>query len=313
MLRRAQATRAGLPGLIAHRLVGTSALVVGRLSEAEGHLLAAEDLWTDAINKAAGLLYGQDVRVGIDAYLSLTLWYLGCPDQALRRAHEAESRARRLLHANTLGYALFHAGWLYGLTSRHAALEAHGRALIEIGDRHGHELWGAGGRLLLAWKRIVEAPDREAVAQFEENLVDYRSTQMGLNVPLFVSVLAVGYGKAGAPERGLGVIDEALTLVEERGERLNEAELHRTGGEIEQGRGDTQTAETRFKKAIAIARGQQNRSFELRAAASLARLWCAEGQTAQARDLLGSVYGSFTEGFETADVAAARALLGALR
>ena len=312
ILRRAEAGSAGFPRLLGHRLLGTAALAVGWLSEAQEHLQIAQELCTDSTEEAAGPLYAQDTRVAIAAYHALTLWHLGYPDQALRRAEEAETRARQLRHANTLGYAMYHAGWLYGLMLRHAPLEACGRALLELAERHGHELWGASGRLFMSWRQIVEAPDAGAIAGFEDALAGYRAVPMGLALPLFFSVLAEGYGTIGAPECGLGLFDKALTPVKEREDRLNEAELHRIRGELQRQQGAGRASEACFEEAIAIARSRQNRSFELRAAVSLARRWSSKGRTAQARDFLAPVYAWFTEGFDTADLKDAKALLAEL-
>jgi predicted ATPase len=135
-----------------------------------------------------------------------------------------------------------------------------------------------------------------------------------LQWPYFLALLAEAYGNAGQADDGLQVLAEALMLVDKTGERLWEAELHRLQGELllRQAIPDTTQAEPCFQQALTIARRQQAKSLELRAAMSLAQLWHQQGKQAEARALLAEVYGWFTEGFDTADLQEARALLTVL-
>jgi predicted ATPase len=133
-------------------------------------------------------------------------------------------------------------------------------------------------------------------------------------VPYMLALLAERHGQSGAPEAGLTVLEEALTLVDKNDERWCEAELHRLKGELllAQSLGNTAAAQTCFRQAMHVAKRQQAKSWELRATTSLARLWQQQGKRQGAHDLLAPVYGWFTEGFETADLQEARALLEAL-
>jgi predicted ATPase len=133
-----------------------------------------------------------------------------------------------------------------------------------------------------------------------------------MSLPSSLGLLAEACGEAGMIEEGLSLLAEALTLVEEKGERCWEAELYRLKGKLLLMKGDPE-AEACFRRAIEIARRQQARSWELRAATSLARLWQVQGRRPEARELLGNIYGWFTEGFDTADLLEARVLLDSLR
>jgi predicted ATPase len=152
------------------------------------------------------------------------------------------------------------------------------------------------------------------IAQMRQGIAAVQATRVRLALPRLLARLAAAYGNSGQAEAGLGVLAEALVIVDITGERLNEAELHRLQGELllQQAVPDAPQAEACFQQALAVARRQQARSYELRAAMSLARLWQQQGKRAAAYELLAPLYGWFTEGFDTADLQDARALLDML-
>jgi predicted ATPase len=152
------------------------------------------------------------------------------------------------------------------------------------------------------------------VTQICQGLAAYRATGAEFFRPYYLALLAEAQSKVGQVEAGLSALTEALTLVDKTAERLYEAELHRLQGELllKQVVPHAQQATACFQQALAVARRQQARSLELRAAMSLSRLWQQQGKRQQARELLAEVYGWFTEGFATADLQEARAMLEAL-
>ena len=158
---------------------------------------------------------------------------------------------------------------------------------------------------------------QEGLAQIRQGIADCRAMGQELEVPHFLGLLAEAYGRANEPEQGLRVLTEALTIVERTGERFWEAELHRVLGELSlrvaapatQERPLLVSAEESFRKAIDIARRQSAKSLELRAATSLSRLLQKQGKKEEARRTLAEIYGWFTEGFDTADLKDAKALL----
>ena len=184
--------------------------------------------------------------------------------------------------------------------------------LIETAEQKDLEFWAIMGRLFQAWPLIDGAPDGDRIGRFENSLADLRSIQWGLFLPRLCAVLAMAYGKAGDPERGEELINEALAMMEDGGQRFDEAELYRLWGEMELLRDAPHESEKRFLQALEVARSQSARSWELRAATSLARLWHGQGKTSEAHDLLAPVYGWFTEGFDTPDLKEAKALLNDL-
>ena len=247
----------------------------------------------------------------LDAY---ALWTLGYPDQALRRSHEACTLAEDLAHPFTLAYtfallAMFH-------QFRRDREEATGmqEAATRISREQGFPLWLGVGLILQGWACATRPQPAEQIASMHEGMAIYRATDAALWLPYFLTLLAETYGEAGQPDAGLRFLDEAHTVMDSTQERFYEAEVHRVQGALVLAQAADQhaQAETCFQHALAIARRQQARSWELRAAMSLARLWQQQGKRAEARALLAPVYGWFTEGFDTADLQEAKALLDEL-
>jgi predicted ATPase len=173
--------------------------------------------------------------------------------------------------------------------------------------------WSAQGTILHGWA-LAEQGHEAGIAQMEEGLATHRTLGAELVQPYYLAMLAETYGKRGQMEVGVRVVAEALTKTDTHGERWWEAELYRVKGELllRQARSDTPQAEACFQQALAVARRQQAKSWELRAAMSLSRLWQQQGKRQEAHALLAPVYGWFTEGFDTADLQEAKALLDAL-
>jgi predicted ATPase len=189
------------------------------------------------------------------------------------------------------------------------------RALAEAGHalcmEQGISYWLTWGPILQGWTLAQQGQGEEGIAQQQQGLTAYSATGAELVRPYFFALLAESYGKSGKPSEGLRVLSEAFEVVEKTQERWWEAELHRLQGELLLAVSAThaRAAEDCFRQALAFARRQQARSLELRAAKSLSRLWQHQGKHAEARQLLAEVYDLFTEGFDTADLREAKALL----
>ena len=190
----------------------------------------------------------------------------------------------------------------------------HAEAATRVCREQGFPFWLGVGLILQGWARATRPQPAEQIASMHEGMAIYRATESALWLPYFLTLLAETYGAAGQPDAGLRFLDEAHTVMDSTQERFYEAEVHRVQGELVLAQAADQhaLAETCFQHALAIARRQQARSWELRAAMSLARLWQQQGKRAEARALLAPIYGWFTEGFDTADLQEARALLDAL-
>jgi predicted ATPase len=161
---------------------------------------------------------------------------------------------------------------------------------------------------------MVQGNPEEGVAQIRQGLDAYSATAAAAWRPYFLALLAEASKEAGQVQEGLTVLDEALALVNRTEERNHEAELHRLKGQLllQQSSSNASEAESCFHQAISIAQHQSAKSWELRAATSLAKLWRSQGKRDEARELLAPVYSWFTEGFDTADLIDAKTLLDEL-
>src|SRR5215470_14160743 len=168
--------------------------------------------------------------------------------------------------------------------------------------------------MLRGWTLVQQGQAQAGIEQLSQSGIAFRATGAELTRPYYLALLAEAYGTLGQPEAGLAVLTEALTQADKTGEHWCEPELYRLKGDLllQQTSDNATEAENCFHQAISIAQSQQAKSWELRAATSLARLWQQQGKRQEAHDLLAPVYGWFTEGFDTADLKEAKALLEAL-
>jgi predicted ATPase len=262
-------------------------------------------------HRALILLYGQDPKGSCLSWTAWTLWILGYPDQALARNREALALAHELAHHLSLANAQAWAAAFYAFCRDAHATQEQAEAAMTLSTERGIPIRLAQGVLLRGWALVMQGQTEEGIAQLHQGMAAWRATGAEIGWPLWLALLAEVYGKAGQAGEGLAVLAEALALVHKTDERFWEAELYRLQGELllMQAIPDEQQVETCFRQALDIAHHQQAKSLELRAAMSLSRLWQRQGKTAQARQLLAEVYAWFTEGFDTADLQEAQALL----
>jgi len=225
--------------------------------------------------RAAALLYGDDAGVICHSFSALALWYLGYPDQALARSHEAVTLAQQVAHPYSLSFALCWAAVFHQVRREMGATQEHAAATISLATAQGFPYWMAGGSVMHGWALAQHGQAQEGIAQIEQGLRAFRATGAELNRSYFLALLAEAHGTLGEPEAGLAVLTEALTRVDTTGERWYESELYRLKGVLllQQSSDNQVEAEACFHTALDIARSQQAKSFELRAATSLARLW----------------------------------------
>ena len=236
---------------------------------------------------------------------------LGYSDQALHGINEALTLAQELDHPFSLAFALTVATTVRQFRRDAEAVREGAEALIGLSTERGFAFWLAHGKILRGWALTVQGEGADGIAQMRQGLVAYRATGAELDRLYFLSLLAEGYEKVGQLEEGLTVLVEALAMADKTEERYWEAELHRRKGELllmQQGQ-KVGEAEECFQKALETARRQQEKSLEVRAAMSLSRLWQQQGKQEEARQMLAEIYGWFTEGFDTADLKEAKALL----
>jgi predicted ATPase len=233
-----------------------------------------------------------------------TLWALGYPDQALQSRDQGLTLARELAYPAGLAVALHSAALLHQFRREKQAVQQTTEVFMALGTEQGNAELLTRGMILRGWALFAPGQETECIVQMRQGLAALQTTGGEVRRPLLLALLAEAYGGIGQIEEGLHVLAEALAAVEHTGGRFYEAELHRLTGELLRARTaepDTE-AETCFQQALAIARRQEAKSLELRAATSLSRLWQQQGKRDEARELLAPIYGWFTEGFDTADL-----------
>jgi predicted ATPase len=304
-LDNAERQEEAVPLLMGHRVVGTSAFFLGQLISARAHLEQTLALYDSAQHRTLALLYAFNPRVTSLGYLSCVLFALGYSDQAMMRSREALNEAQQLSHPNTTAQALFFACALNQFLSAGPAVRGLAEALISLSREQGFPLYLAHGTIFCGWAVAKAGQTAVGSAQLGEGLAAWRKTGAEYILPYFLTLLAEAHGFIDRAEDWL---TDALARVERTGERWFEAELHRLEGELLLV-GNQAGAEACFYRALAVARAQSARMWELRAATGLARLWAEQGRRCEACDLLAPVYDWFTEGFDTADLKEAKALL----
>jgi predicted ATPase len=301
--------------MIGHRVMGLSLLCAGDMAEGRAHYDQAITLYDPAAHCPLAARFGADIRVAILSFRSLALWTLGYADSALADAEHALGDAREIGQAATLLFTLAGAGsWILALCGNYAAATARADELAALAVEKGAVEWKAMGILDQGRLLALTGKASDAVQIMNSGIAALRSMGSTTWMPWRLSSLASAHAQFGQFDKAWRCIGEAMTAVETTKERWSEAEINRIAGEIAlmSGEPDAARAEAYFERALAVSREQQAKSWELRAAMSMARLWRDQRKRQQAHDLLAPVYGWFTEGFETLDLKEAKALLDKL-
>jgi len=303
-----------VPLMIGHRLMGTSLMLTGDIPKGRAHYNQAFALYDPAKHRPLATRFGQDVGVSIFVYRALAHWMLGYPETALADADHALEDAREGGHAGTLMYAQLHTSFTNILCAKYAAANAQSNEVVRLADEKGAALWKALGTMQQGCVLALSSKASEAIQMITSGITTYRSTGSRVYLPFFLAHLSTAHAELGQFDDAWRCIGEAMTAVETTKERWCEAEINRIKGEIAlklPQLGSSQ-AGAYFERALTVARTQQAKSWELRAAMSMARLWRDQGKRNEARDLLAPVYGWFTEGFDTLDLKEAKILLDTL-
>jgi predicted ATPase len=301
--------------LEAHMARGTFLSHEGHLVVAREHLEQAITLYDPKRYRFSATHASIDPGATALSRLSWTLWFLGYPAQALRRSQETLTLARALGHDNTLAGMCTFAAMLHLLRGEGAAVQEQADVTMRLALDYDMRQRQMTAAILQGWCLASHGQDTAGVAQMHQALTAYRATGIALYQVWFLALLAEAQGKHGQSAEGLEVLAEALMLIRhDAGELCWEPELHRLKGELllQLSSANQAEAEHCFQQAIAVAQSQQAKSWELRGVTSLARLWQQQGKREEARQVLGDVYGWFTEGFDTPDLKDAEALLDEL-
>ncbi len=298
-----------------HLLLDATTFYTGDLHEAREQLEEGLRHYDPEQHATLALAYGGlDPEVIGLAYLAWILWLLGYVEQAVAHTDQAQTLIRQLDNTYTLARSLYWDAILRQYIGDWRAVRARADEAITMGSEHGLALVTPIGNIMSGWSRIQMGEHEEGAAQVRQGMAAYRATGAKMQLPHFMIPLVEAARNLGQPEEGLEVLAEALALMESTGERYMEAEFHRLRGELllELAPDDHAPAEAAFQQAIAVAQAQGAKSLELRAAISLARLCRSQDRVAEAHDLLAPVFDWFTEGFDTADLKEAKALLDEL-
>jgi predicted ATPase len=301
--------------MIGHHMMGISLTATGDFAQGRAHSDQAFVLYDPAVHRPLVTRFGgADWRVAILSFRSLTLWMLGYPAAALTDADCAIKDAREIGQAPTLMIALARVCLTEGFCGNYVAANALGDELVALADQKKvAPYWKPVGMLRQGWLFALRGKPADAVQVITSSLTANRP-RGSLDHPFFLSSLARAHAEIKQLEDAWRSIDEALTLIEATKARWFEAEVNRIAGEIAlmSPAPDAAKAQSHFDRALAVARQQQAKSWELRAAMSMARLWRDQGNRDAALELLAPIYGWFTEGFATRDLREAKALLDEL-
>jgi predicted ATPase len=295
-----------------HVAFANALTLTGNFVDGKVHYDRALAIYDLAEHRSLTTRSGRDIRVALLASRSGCAWLLGYPTAARSDADQALKEAREIEHATTLLHALWRAGYHHILCGDYAAANAPVDELIGLADERGAPYWKALGTAQRGWLFASTGKASDAVRAITLGITSLRSMERAtLYEPNHLQYLAMAYADLGQLDDAWRCIDDAIDKIEKSTEKWVEAEVHRIAGEIalKSLAPDTEKAENYFEDALSVARAQQAKSWELRAAMSLVRLWRNQGKSQQARELLAPIYGWFTEGFDTRDLIEAKALL----
>jgi len=287
---------------------GWSLLCMGRLAEVVDCLAPLVQAPEPDPEQPIGRAHDAVEALCISAW---AVWFLGRPDEASRQSNEAIALAHRVDHPFSVMFATTCDAFFRQLRGEceRAAQRAH--AALAVAEKNGYPLWGAWASIVLGWATSTNGESDAGIAQIRSGLAASSETGSLWARSYLLGILASAAVAAARPDEALAALEEAAEIAAAHEEVFYESELRRLRGEIFLAghRPDASAAEEAFRGALTIARDQQNRSLELRAATSLASLWRSQGRFDEAASVLRGVYECLVEGFDTPDMLAARALL----
>jgi adenylate cyclase len=332
MLSLAQRSQDSSLLLWAYRVLGEVSFCLGEFPAAKTYSEDSVTRYDPQQRRAQTFVYGEDPAMAVLPFYSWELFMLGYPDRALQKIREALTLARELAYSNSLAFASFATAWVHAYRREPDEAREHAEAVISLTTEQGIPFFLALATIVRGWALGAQGDGEAGIAEIRQGLAAQRATGSAECHTYWLALLAEAYGKTGQIEEGLTVLTEALDTVGRTGERFCEAELYRLKGQLTlEARGwrlETslpslqasslkpqvspaveREAEGYFLKAIEVAQRQQAKSWELRTATSLARLWQQQGKRTEAHRLLSDVYHWFTEGFDTKDLQEAKALI----
>jgi class 3 adenylate cyclase/predicted ATPase len=306
-LSRQNNDSAGL--VLGHASAGRNLMFAGRFASSRSHLEEVFARYDRNSHRSLVHQAGFHPQVNAKGHLGMVLFCLGYPDQALAQSSAAIAEARKLAHPPSIASSLALGARLLSLDANNAVLGDWVDQLVAVTAEQGLPHWRAQGTIGRGWVKVQNGDAAEGISLLYSGSTAYRATGAEIWMPHHIALLARAYEIAEQIEESLALLDEALQIVARTAERWFAAELNRHKGDLLLRQGHFEAAEGLYRKALSIAQEQEAKLWELRAAVSLAQLRRDQGRRTEARDLLAPVYGWFTEGFGTADLKEAKALL----
>jgi adenylate cyclase len=299
--------------LEAHHILLVPQAMMGELELSQQSAERVEALYDAERDRGHAFVFGHDPACCAVVFRALTLWISGYPERARDALLRAEAIARNANHQWTLAMALQWAAIVHGLRGDAVACSKVTKALRSVSEKGGFAYWAAWASFLEGWVLAQQAQLDEGIESMETGVAELQSLFGSLGNSIRLALLSEASGGNHEVDDALRTLEGALAMVGETDERIWESEIYRLKGEMllrESSRPD-QAGEC-FSKALQIAKAQYAKSFELRAATSLARLLRDTGRHQAARTMLAEIYGWFTEGFDTKDLKDAKSLLDEL-
>ena len=297
---------------VAHRAVAWALFALGRFREARAHLEEIAARYDPDLHAVLIRVYGEDPGIAGSSTLGLCSWYLGLPDRAAATSEQAVAHARELGHPLSLVYALLLDAMLGQLSCDHSVTGERAGAARAVAGEYGLAAFEAWASVIHGWAIARSGDSGEGLKTMRAGLDATAASDATIIRPYLLGLLADALASDGQVDEGLRAIDEAVALVEANDERYFEAELHRLRGDLllrTAAGSPPVAAEEAFRRALEIARSQEAKSLELRAAMSAARLLASQERASEGCALVSEIYGSFTEGFDTRDLREARRVI----
>jgi len=293
----------------AHYMRGLISFFLGDFVSARDH---TQQALTEYKPHRSFLLSTEDPKLGSLGFLAWALWFLGYPDQALRRIEQGLVFSRELPRVYDRTFAVAFAAWFYQFCRQSQATQMHAETALALSNEYGFPFWSSVATILRGWALSEGGKSTEGIAQTLEGIAIHQATGAKTAESWSYALLAEAHVRVGRIKEGFEALTHALAVMHSTGESFYEAEVHRLKGELLLSQNISE-ARIRLQRAIDVARKQGAKSLELRATTSFARLLAVEGCRDEARTILAEIYGWFTEGFDTADLKDAKALLDELR
>jgi predicted ATPase/DNA-binding winged helix-turn-helix (wHTH) protein len=321
-LELAERQSQGILAMRGHWALETTLIHMGEFALALAHFEKALQLYDPSQHLDDAFRYAQNPGVGMPCHAAWALWFMGQPDQALKRIEEALARAHELSEPHGRAHALYFASILHHLRREPRLAQERAEAAIAIAAEHGLVVYQAYAMITRGWALIEQGHQEQAIEQMRQGVAAHQATGAEIGRPRSMALLAQALDKSNQTSEGLNVLEEALAVASRSGELYYQAELYRLKGELllkqlsaegkssqPENADSIALAETCFEESLKIAQQQQAKSWQLRAVMSMVRLSKNQPRREAAYRLLTQVYDSFTEGFDTPDLLDARALL----